>query len=380
MQDIKQWIVVAGAGLGAACLVSCASMSSSSGNITKASFGKIPDGTPVDIYTLRNANGVEARICTYGGIVVSLKTPDRNGKLGDVVLGYDNLDGYVKNNPFFGCFVGRYGNRIAGGKFTLDGKTYTLATNNGPNHLHGGIKGFDKAVWKAQLVSGPHGGALEMRYTSKDGEEGYPGNLSVTALYTLTDDNGLRLDYTATTDKPTVVNLTQHSYYNLAGGSDILGHEVMIVADKFTPVDATLIPTGELRQVKGTPLDFTTPTKIGARINTPDEQLKLGNGYDHNFVLNKSAGKLGLAARVYEPTSGRVMEVLTTEPGMQLYSGNFLDGSITGKGGWVYKQRSAFCMEPQHFPDSPNKPGFPSTVLRPGETYKNTIVYRFSAK
>ncbi len=380
MRNIKQWLGVGGAGLGTACLLGCASMSGSSGNISKAPFGKTPDGTPVDIYTLRNANGVEARICTYGGIVVSLKTPDKNGKLGDVVHGYDDLDSYVKNNPFFGCFVGRYGNRIAKGKFTLDGKTYTLATNNGPNHLHGGVKGFDKAVWTAQLVSGPHGGALEMRYTSKDGEEGYPGNLSVTALYTLTGDNGLRLDYTATTDKPTVVNLTQHSYYNLAGSGDVLNHEVMIAADKFTPVDATLIPTGELRPVKGTPLDFTTPTKIGARINADDEQLKLGNGYDHNFVLNKPAGQLGLAARVYEPTSGRVMEVLTSEPGMQLYSGNFLDGTITGKGGWVYKQRSAFCMEPQHFPDSPNQPGFPSTVLRPGQTYKNTIVYRFSVR
>ena len=380
MHTIKSWIVVAGAGLGAACLVGCACMSGTSASIAKAPFGKTPDGTPVDIYTLRNANGVEARICNYGGIVVSLKTPDKNGKLGDVVLGYDDLDSYVKNNPFFGCFVGRYGNRIAGGKFTLDGQTYLLATNNGPNHLHGGIRGFDKAVWSAQTIQGDHGPALEMRYVSKDGDEGYPGNLSVTAVYTLTEDNGLRLDYTATTDMPTVVNLTQHSYYNLAGRGDILNHEVMIAADKFTPVDATLIPTGELRPVKGTPLDFTAPTKIGARINANDEQLKLGNGYDHNFVLNKPAGQLGLAARVYEPASGRVMEVLTTEPGMQLYSGNFLDGSITGKGRWVYKQRSAFCMEPQHFPDSPNKPSFPSTVLRPGQTYKNTIVYRFSAR
>jgi len=380
MRTIKQWLVVGGAGLGAACLLGCACMSGKSASITKAPFGKTPDGTPVDIYTLRNANGVEARICNYGGIVVSLKTPDKNGKLGDVVLGYDDLDSYVKNNPFFGCFVGRYGNRIAGGKFTLEGKTHTLATNNGPNHLHGGIKGFDKAVWTAKSISTAQGPALEMRYVSKDGEEGYPGNLSVTAVYTLTEDNGLRLDYTATTDKPTVVNLTQHSYYNLAGSGDNLNHEVMIAAEKFTPVDATLIPTGELRPVKGTPLDFTAPTKIGARINADDEQLKLGNGYDHNFVLNKPAGQLGLAARVYEPTSGRVLEVLTTEPGLQLYSGNFLDGTITGKGGWVYKQRSAFCMEPQHFPDSPNKPSFPSTVLRPGQIYKNTIIYRFSAK
>jgi aldose 1-epimerase len=380
MDKIKQWIVFTGAGLSVACLVGCACMSSSSGNISKAPFGKTPDGKAVDIYTLRNANGIEARICTYGGIVVSLKTPDRNGKLEDIVLGYDDLDSYIRNSPHFGCFVGRFGNRIAGGKFTLDGKTYTLATNNGPNHLHGGIKGFDKQVWAAQLVAGPHGGALEMRYTSKDGEEGYPGHLAVTALYTLTDDNGLRLDYTATTDKPTVINLTQHSYYNLACGGDILNHEVMIAADKFTPVDATLIPTGELRPVKGTPLDFTTPTKIGARINSDDEQVRLGNGYDHNFVLTKPASKLGLAARVYEPTTGRVMEVLTTEPGLQLYSGNFLDGTITGKGGRVYQQRNAFCMEAQHFPDSPNQPNFPSTVLRPGQVYKNTIIYRFSVR
>ncbi|MCL4788789.1 MAG: galactose mutarotase [Verrucomicrobia bacterium] len=380
MQTIKSWFVVTGAGLGAAFLLGCAGMSGTSASITKSPFGKTPDGTPVDLYTLRNANGVEARICTYGGIVVSLKTPDRNGKSGDIVLGYDELDSYVRNNPFFGCFVGRYGNRIAGGQFTLDGRTYTLAKNNGPNHLHGGLKGFDKAVWSARTISTPQGPALEMRYLSKDGEEGYPGNLNVVAVYRLTEDNGLRLDYAATTDKPTVVNLTQHSYYNLAGKGDVLDHEVMIAADRFTAVDATLIPTGELRPVKGTPLDFTTPTRIGLRINADDEQIRLGNGYDHNFVLNKPAGQLGLAARVYEPTTGRVMEVLTTAPGMQLYTGNFLDGTITGKGGWVYQQRHGFCMEAQHFPDSPNQPAFPSTVLRPGQTYQNTIIYRFSAR
>ena len=380
MQETRQGTAHADAGRGAACLLGCDRMSGTSPAITRAPFGRTPEGTPVDIYTLRNANGIEARICNYGGIVQSLTVPDRNGNTGDVVLGYDDLDGYVRKNPHFGCFVGRYGNRIAGGRFTLDGQTYTLAKNDGQNHLHGGIKGFDKVVWTAQTVDGPHGPALEMRYLSKDGEEGYPGNLSVTALYTLTEDNGLRLDYTATTDKPTVLNLTQHSYFNLAGKGDNLNHEVMIAADKFTPVDATLIPTGELRPVKGTPLDFTTPTRIGARIEVEDEQLKLGRGYDHNYVFDKPAGQLALAARVYEPGSGRGLEVLTTEPGMQLYSGNFLDGTITGKGGWVYQRRSAFCMEPQHFPDSPNQPKFPSTVLRPGQVYQNTIIHRFSAR
>jgi aldose 1-epimerase len=378
MQAMKQWAVVTGAGLGVACLVGCASMSESYGTITKAPFGNA-DGKAVDIYTLRNAKGAEARICNYGGIVVSLKVPDKNGNFGDVVLGYDNLEGYIKNNPFFGCFVGRYANRIAKGKFTLNGKEYTLPVNNGPNALHGGLKGFDKKVWDARSFVSKDGPALELRYLSKDGEEGYPGNLNVTATYTLTSDNGLRLDFTATTDKDTVVNLSQHSYFNLAGHGDVLNHEVMIAADKFTPVDATLIPLGGLRPVKGTPLDFTTPTKIGARINADDEQIKIGGGYDHNYVLNKGDGKLGLAARIYEPTSGRVMEVLTTEPGMQFYTANHL-GGITGKGGWAYEKRHAFCMEPGHFPDSPNKPGFPSTVLKPGQTYKNTIIYRFSVR
>ena len=301
-------------------------------------------------YTLRNSRGVEARICNYGGIVVSLKVPDKNGKFGDVVLGYDNLDSYIKNNPFFGALIGRYGNRIAKGKFTLNGKEYTLAVNNGANSLHGGLKGFDKVVWEGKSIASSSGPALELTYVSKDGEEGYPGNLSVTAVYTLTEDNALRLDYTATTDKDTVVNLTHHSYFNLAGKGDILNHEVMLKADKFTPVDETLIPTGELRSVTGTPLDFTKSTAIGARINQDDEQLKLGNGYDHNWVLNKTPGALALAGRVYEPTTGRVLEAFTTEPGMQFYTGNFLDGTLTGKGGWVYQFRNGFCMEPQHYP------------------------------
>jgi len=334
----------------------------------------------VDLYTLRNSKGVEVQICNYGGLVTSFKVPDRNGKMGDVVLGYDNLEGYLKDTPYFGAMIGRYGNRIAKGKFTLDGQTYTLATNNGPNALHGGIKGFDKIVWQAKSMATADGPALELTYLSKDGEEGFPGNLSVTAVYTLMEDNGLRLQYTATTDKDTVVNLTQHSYFNLAGKGDVLNHVVMINADKFTPVDSTLIPTGELRPVEGTPFDFRKPTAIGARINQNDEQLKFGNGYDHNWVLNHQMGNLDVIARVTEPTSGRFLEVLSTEPGLQFYTGNFLNGKITGKGGWVYQFRNAFCMEPQHFPDSPNHPEFPSVVLKPGQTYKNTIVFRLGVQ
>jgi aldose 1-epimerase len=293
------------------------------------------------------------------------------------MLGYDDLADYIKDSPYFGAMIGRYGNRIAKGKFTLDGQEYTLATNNGPNALHGGLRGFDKVVWEPRLRATPEGPSLELLYTSKDGEEGYPGNLFVTAVYTLTKDNGLKLEYTATTDKDTVVNLTQHSYFNLAGKGDILNHVVMIPADKFTPVDSTLIPTGELRPVEGTPFDFRTPTAIGARIGQDDEQLKFGNGYDHNWVINKPMGQPGLMARVYEPTTGRVLEVWSTEPGLQFYSGNFLDGKNKGKGGWVYQFRNGFCMEPQHYPDSPNQPNFPSVVLKPGQVYHNTIIFKF---
>ena len=387
MNKVMRFVVLVSAGLSIVCLVGSAAMSDSTnqtGTISEAPFGKMPDGTPVKIYTLRNSEGIEARIMTYGGIVQSLKVPDKKGKFDDVVLGYDNLDGYIvnKGDPHFGALIGRYGNRIGGAKFTLEGKTYTLAANNGPNSLHGGIKGFDKVVWQGRSSVTPIGPALELTYVSKDGEEGFPGNLKVTAVYTLTDDNGLRLDFTATTDKPTICNLTHHSYFNLAGqgNGDILGHEVYINSDKFTPVDKDLIPTGELKSVAGTPFDFRKPTTIGARINNDDEQLKFGNGYDHNWVVNKPLGKLSLQARVYEPTSGRVMEVMSTEPGLQFYTGNFLDGSITGKSGKVYQRRSGLCMEPQHYPDSPNKPGFPSVVIRPGEVYKNTIIYRFSVK
>lgn len=348
--------------------------------VTQQPFGKTKDGQAVSLFTLRNGHGAEARISNYGGIVVSLKVPDRNGKVGDVVLGYDHLDDYIKETPYFGALIGRYGNRIARGKFTLDGQQYTLATNNYPNALHGGIKGFDKVVWQPQVVASPDGPTLKLTYLSRDGEEGYPGNLSVTVIYTLLEDNALRVDYTATTDKDTMLNLTQHSYFNLAGKGDILGHIVMIPADKFTPVDSTLIPTGELRPVQGTPFDFRTPTAIGARINQDDEQLKFGKGYDHNWVFDKSVGEFTRLARVYEPTTGRVLEVFSTEPGLQFYSGNFLDGTLKGKGGWVYQFRNGFCMEPQHFPDSPNKPEFPSVVLKPGQTYKNLIVYKFSVQ
>ena len=380
MQSLYSWMTLVGAVASAVCLVGCASTPRSDANISKESFGASKEGIPVDIYTLRNTKGVEARICNYGGIVVSLKAPDRDGKFGDVVLGYDNLADYIKDSPYFGCLVGRYGNRIAKGKFTVGGKEYTLATNNPPNALHGGIKGFDKVVWAAKPGMTSEGPALELKYTSPDGDQGYPGTLQVTALYTLTADNSLRLDYTATTDKDTVVNLTQHTYFNLAGQGDNLGHEVYLNAERFTPVDATLIPVGELRPVKGTPFDFNTPTAIGARINENDEQLKFGKGYDHNWVINKPPGQLGLMARVFEPTTGRVLEVLSTEPGLQFYTGNFLDGTLKGKGGRVYQFRNGFCMEPQYYPDSPNQPAFPSVVLKPGHTYKNTIVYRFSVK
>lgn len=346
--------------------------------IKKQAFGQTASGEPVELYTLSNANGMEARIMTYGGTVVSLKAPDRHDKLADVVLGYETLDGYLKNSPYFGAIVGRYGNRIGKGRFSLNGTQYTLQKNNGENTLHGGIKGFDKVVWKATEVKGKDQAGLKLSYMSKDGEEGFPGNLSVTVVYTLTNNNELKIDYSATTDKTTVINLTHHSYFNLAGEGSILNHELTINASKFTPVDAGLIPTGELLSVKGTPMDFTQPTVIGARIDQQDEQLTFGKGYDHNWVLNNKTGRLALVARVYEPTSGITLDVSTTEPGIQFYSGNFLDGGITGKGGRVYKQRSGFCLETQHFPDSPNKPRFPSTVLKPGQKYKTSTIYKFS--
>lgn len=354
---------------------------SSSPSVTPAPFGKTADGVPVEIYTLRNRRGMQAKITNYGGIVTSLTARDRHGRYGDVVLGYDRLEGYLKESPYFGSLIGRYGNRIAKGRFQLEGKAYELAVNNAPNALHGGQKGFDKVVWNvAGARVTDRGPELTLTYLSRDGEEGYPGNLSVQAVYTLTDDDALRLDLTATTDQATVVNLTQHSYFNLRGRGDVLGHEVRIEADRYTPVDGTLIPTGELRPVDGTPFDFRHATPIGARIGQADEQLTFGKGYDHNWVINGEAGRLRTMAQVYEPETGRVLEVLSTEPGLQFYSGNFLDGRITGKGGQVYAFRNGFCMEPQHFPDSPNKPQFPQVTLKPGETYRNTIAYRFSAR
>ncbi len=358
----------------------CKSVSAPQDKIARQHFGQTPDGAPAYVFTLRNNQGAEARICNYGGLVLSLRVPDRDGHLGDVVLGYDTLADYLRETPYFGALIGRYGNRIAKGEFTLEGRHYTLATNNYPNSLHGGVKGFDKVVWEPTVLTTAEGPALKLRYLSHDGEEGYPANLTVTAVYTLTEDNALKLEFTATTDRTTILNLTHHSYFNLAGRGDILGHIVTMPAEKFTPVDSTLIPTGELRPVEGTPFDFRKPTSIGARINQEDEQLKFGKGYDHNWVFNKQVGQMSLLARVYEPTSGRVMEVSSTEPGLQFYSGNFLDGTIKGKGGWVYQFRNGFCMEPQHFPDSPNKPEFPSVILKPGETYKNVIVYRFSVQ
>jgi len=345
--------------------------------ISKTSFGKTSGGQAVDLFTLRNRNGVEARITNYGGILVSLRTPDKSGKFDDVVLGYDHLDQYIRDTAHLGGIIGRYGNRIANGKFSLNGSTYKLAANNGDNSLHGGIQGFDKVVWTAQTLETPNGPALKLDYLSKDGEEGFPGNLSVTAIYTLTNDNALQLDFTATTDKRTICNLTQHSYFNLRGQGDVLDYLVQIDADKFTPANDKLIPTGELRPVDGTPFDFRKPTAIGARIGNDDEQLKIANGYDQNWVFDKPPGKLALVARVSDQASGRTLEVFTTEPGMQFYTANFLDGAA-GKNGRPLHKRHGFCMEPQHFPDSPNHRHFPSVELQPGEVYKNTIIYKFS--
>ena len=348
-------------------------------NITKEPFGTTKDGTEVNLYTLTNDNGCQVKITNYGGILVSLTVPDKDGNLGDVLLGYDSVEKYIENNsPYFGALIGRYGNRIGKGTFELDGKTYTLATNNGENHLHGGDVGFDKVLWDAKEISEKGNPGLELTYLSKDGEEGYPGNLTVTVKYIWTNDNELKIEYTANTDKPTVVNLTSHGYFNLAGKGDILNHELMINADEMTPVDSGLIPTGEVTDVAGTPFDFRTLKRIGKDIDADDQQIEYGPGYDHNFVLNKKFGKMSLAAEVYDPSTGRDMEVWTTEPSLQFYSGNFLDGTITGKGGWVYQKHAALCLESQHNPDSPNKDDWPTTTLRPKQTYKTTTIYKFS--
>ncbi|HWQ14398.1 MAG TPA: aldose epimerase family protein [Roseiflexaceae bacterium] len=348
--------------------------------MTRQIFGRTPEGVEIERYTLTNASGLAAEIMTLGATWMVLRTPDRAGRPGDVLLGFDTLEGYLAGHPYFGSVVGRYGNRIARGRFTLDGVTYQLPINNGPNHLHGGPQGFHTRVWAARPLDSAGEPALELRYLSRDGEEGYPGNLTATVVYTLTGQNELRIDYHATTDRPTVVNLTNHAYFNLAGGGDVLGHVLELAASRFIPVDATSIPLGELRPVAGTPMDFTAPTAIGARIGADDEQLRLAGGYDHTWVFDRPAGATGVVGRLYEPGSGRLVELETTQPGVQFYSGNYLDGTISGKGGQVYGHRAGLCLETQHFPDSPNQPQFPSTVLRPGETYRQTTVYRFGTK
>ncbi len=366
----------------AALLTACKSTDRGvKGSVTQQEFGKMPNGESVQLFTLKNKNGIEVSITNYGGIITSLKTFDGKGLLADVALGFDTLERYLQPHPYFGAIIGRYGNRIGKARFTLDGVTYTLAKNNGENSLHGGNEGFDKKLWKARAEEGEGAQTLVLEYTSPDGEEGYPGTLRTEVRYTLADDDSLRIDYRATTDKKTVVNLTNHTYFNLAGqgNGDILNHEIEIRASRFTPVDAGLIPTGELRNVEGTPFDFRKPRRIGERIDADDEQIKLGGGYDHNFVLDREGDGLSLAARVVEPSTGRALEVWTTEPGMQFYTGNFLDGTITGKGGKVYPRRSGFCLETQHFPDSPNQPAFPSTVLEPGQECRSATVWKFMA-
>jgi aldose 1-epimerase len=345
--------------------------------VTPASFGHLPDGTEVGLFTLRNARGLEVRAIAYGAILVSIRTPDRHGRLEDIALGFDDLESYLARSRYFGAVVGRYGNRIANGRFTLDGKAVELAANNGPNHLHGGSKGFDKVIWLARPFARDGNTAVAFSYTSRDGEEGYPGTLAASVSYMLTERNELVVDYEATTSKATPINLTQHSYFNLAGEGhgDILQHALTIDADRYTPVDATMIPTGEIAAVEGTPFDFRRPTAIGARIDADHEQIRRGEGYDHNFVLSGGTG-LHHAARVVEPISGRTLDVATTEPGVQFYTGNHLSGEI-GKGGHAYGRRNGFCLETQHFPDSPNHGNFPSTILRPGETYRSKTVFTF---
>lgn len=350
--------------------------------LSRSEFDKMPDGTAVQLYTLTNSRGTEVKITNYGATITSLKVADREGKLEDVVLGFDSLEGYLQPGvPYFGSIVGRYGNRIANARFSLDGQEYQLAANDGPNHLHGGNKGYDKVLWQAEEVQSNEGPALKLQYRSPDGEEGYPGNLDIAVTYTLTEADELKIDYQATTDKATVVNLTNHAYFNLSGELEtpVLDHRVMINADRFIPVDETLIPTGALQPVQGTPFDFTQPTPIGERINAVDEQLKRGRGYDHCWVLKGQPGTMNLAASVYEPGSGRYLEVYTTEPGIQFYTGNFLDGSLNGKG-VNYQHRTGFCLETEHFPDSPNQSSFPSVVLEPGETYHTQTTYKFSVK
>jgi aldose 1-epimerase len=362
--------------------VSSSRTTSSPSTIEKRPYGTLSTSAAVDEYTLTNANQAEVKIITYGGIITSIRVPDRKGALENVVLGLSNLADYETKNPFFGCITGRYANRIAKAKFTLDGKTYSLAANNGPNALHGGTKGFDKHVWAAEVQSSKDGAALELTYLSPDGAEGFPGNLNTTVIYTLTEDNALRIDYSATTDAPTVINLTNHTLFNLAGNGagSIENHIMLLNADHYTPVDDTLIPTGTLAPVEGTPLDFRLPKTLGPGLRSAHPQIVVGRGYDHNFVLNRPDAKEQstiLAARVYEPNKGRILEVWTSEPGIQLYTANFLDGTLLGSSGGLYRQGDGFALETQHFPDSPNQPNFPSTVLRPGEIYRTTTLFKF---
>lgn len=367
---------------GAFCLAAgVAATAAAAAEIEMQPFGETADGTAVEHYRLVNETGMAVGVITYGGIITSIEVPDRDGHFDNVVLGFADLGDYLTRNPYFGTITGRYANRIAGARFTLDGATYELAANNGPNSLHGGERGFDKQVWQAREVAADDGVALELTHVSPDGDEGYPGRLEVSVVYTLTNDNALRIDYSATTDKPTVVNLTSHSYFNLAGdgSGDILDHELQLHAERFTPVDETLIPTGELAAVADTPFDFREPRRIGERIRDDHQQLIYGQGYDHNWVLD-GAGEGGLrpAARLFDPGSGRILEIETSEPGIQFYAGNFLDGSLVGAAGKAYRQSDGLCLETQHFPDSPNQPDFPSTVLRPGESYRTTTLHRFS--
>lgn len=347
-------------------------------DIEQAVFGTLPGGDRASLYVLRSGSGLEARITNYGATLVSLMVPDRNGRLADVLLGFDDLEGLLGNRPYFGSTIGRYANRIAGGRFILGNRNYTLAANDGEHHLHGGLRGFDKCLWNARPVRRKGDPAVALRLRSRDGEEGYPGNLDVEVVYVLTAAGELRIEYSATIDKPCPVNLTNHAYFNFAGGGNILDHELKIYADRFALIDGSLVPTGEVRSVQGTPLDFRTPARIGARIGADDEQIRRGRGYDHTYILAKKAGQLIPAAEVYERKSGRAMRILTTEPTVQLYSGNFLDGSVRGKGGVAYGARSGLCLETQHYPDSPNQPQFPSTILMPGQVYRQVTVHQFA--
>jgi aldose 1-epimerase len=382
---VKPWTIalVLGLAIAASACRGCWIGTDRGPTVSGAPFGQLPDGAPVELFTINSGTGVELRTISYGAIVVSIRVPDRSGVSNDVVLGFDTLDGYLGSHPYFGAVVGRYANRIAKGQFTLDGRTFALATNNGPNHLHGGVRGFDKVVWQAEPFVRDGRAGVVYRHTSQDGDEGYPGTLNVRVTYTLSPASEFIVEYEATTDKATPINLTQHSYFNLAGAGhgDILGHQLTIDADRFTPVDETLIPTGELTSVAGTPFDFRQPAVIGARVDADHTQIRYGKGYDHNWVLNDPPGATGRAlrhaARLVEPAGGRTLDVSTTEPGMQFYAGNFLDGTVTGKSGLVYQRRFGLALETQHYPDSPNHSNFPSTILRPGERFQSTTVFTF---